>query len=251
MKTSHNGLLLICAFLLIMVAASLAEEPELITDRPDFTESAIVVPYRSIQVESGFEYSEKQNAHSMTSPNALLRIGIHPIIELRFGAPGWSWLSTDGNRSHFNDMSLETKIQLGRRDSSQPLAIILFATFPTGTSTVSSGKNDFGVRLSWADDLSENSSIGINLGGASIGAEEDRLLTILCSASYGHTLNDRITCFIESYTELTQHSTWAPVVDGGLTFSIAPLYQLDLYAGTGLNNAAPNLIIGVGFCSRW
>jgi|GEM_PF-1506957 len=252
MITRYNKFALIgTTFLLWMVAASLAEEPELIADRPDFTESAVVVPYRSTQLESGVEYSQERSSHSMTSPNVLLRVGIHPKVELRFGAPGWSWLGAEGNRSHFNDVSLESKIQLGRRDTSRPLALMLFVSFPTGARVVSTGKNDFGLRLSWASDLSEYSSIGINLGGASMGAEKERLLSIFYSASYGHNLTDRTACFVESYAEIIQHSAWIPVVDSGFTFSIASPYQLDLYAGKGLNNAAPSFIIGAGFCSRW
>ncbi len=249
-KKRHHRLASICILLTLRVMASLAEEPELVTDRPDFTESAVVVPRRSIQLETGFEYAREQNDHSMTLPNVLIRMGIHPIIEMRFGGPGLSWFGSMDNQSHFNDISLEAKIQLGRRDAPQPFALIVFTTFPTGTSVVSSGKNDFGLRLSWANDLSESSSIGINLGGASIGEKQKRLLNMFCSASYGHNLTDRTACFVESYAEITQRNVWVPVVDGGFTFSIASLYQLDLYAGKGLNSAAPSFTVGAGFCCR-
>lgn len=232
-------------------ACVFAEEPELITDRPDFTESAVVVPYRSLQVKTGYEYSKDLNSHTMTIPNALMRIGLLPFAEMRFGVSGWSWSNSGGKRSYFNDFSLETKIQFGERESAQPMALILFATIPAATKAISSGESDFGLKLAFATDLTESSSLGINAGGASLGTENDRLYSVCYSASYGRALNERMGFFVEHYSEMPEHSAWLPVLDGGLTFSPGALYQFDLYAGLGLNDPAPDFIWGAGFCSRW
>jgi len=65
------------------------EAPELITDRPDQTESSTVVPHKSLQIEAGFVmennetnfFKQKSFAYNIT----LLRYGLLENFELRLG----------------------------------------------------------------------------------------------------------------------------------------------------------------------
>ena len=41
------------------------------------------------------------------------------------------------------------------------------------------------------------------------------------------------------------------VLNGGLTFLVHPLLQLDARVGAGLTDAAPDFFVGVGIARRW
>src|SRR5688572_16888449 len=112
----------VSAFLLIQLAA---DDP-IVTDRPDFTESSVVVPLRRLQLETGFTQSWAAGSKSFTAPEALFRYGIAQKLELRVGLPNWT-LQRDGSTSQtgWSDLYLGTKLQLGPTPSGIDAAIII------------------------------------------------------------------------------------------------------------------------------
>src|SRR3972149_6805763 len=62
---------------------------ELITDRPDQTESSAVVPLKSLQIETGFIIENKETnifkSRAFTYNSTLLRYGLVENMELRLG----------------------------------------------------------------------------------------------------------------------------------------------------------------------
>src|ERR1700752_4330658 len=64
--------------------------PELITDRPDFTESSEVVGSGVVQIESGLTFEQtNETAKQVTAPQLLVRVGIGPRVELRVAGDGF------------------------------------------------------------------------------------------------------------------------------------------------------------------
>lgn len=225
---------------------------ELITDRPDYTESAVTVPARSVQIETGLEYVSDKNNISTSFPNSLFRIGLHSSVELRIGFTGWTWAKLSDERNlYFNDLVVESKIQIADKKAEIPLAIILATTIPVGDNAVSSGGSDYGIKIAGSYDFSENTGVGINAGAYSLFDGMNRQLMAVASISYGLSLSDNFAAFFETFAEVPQNESWSPVFDSGLTFSLSDLSQLDLYAGVGLNRIAPDFIIGTGYSVRF
>jgi hypothetical protein len=85
----------------------------LVSDRPDFTESASVVPTRYVQVESGYTVSRDASVTTQALGEVLARIGLHPRVELRL-APNSYTQERDGRQrvSGFQDVSIGTKLAL-------------------------------------------------------------------------------------------------------------------------------------------
>jgi hypothetical protein len=69
-----------------------AQLSPLVTDRPDFTESAVVVGRGTIQFEAGMtRTSSPPTAGAVVSaPELLVRLGLTERAEFRLGAPTWS-----------------------------------------------------------------------------------------------------------------------------------------------------------------
>jgi hypothetical protein len=224
---------------------------ELVTDRPDFTESAVVVPARMIQVESGVEAVDLGFLEELSYPNALARIGVGHNLELRVGVSGWTRISTDDRtETYLNDVLLEAKYQFTDANARIPVALLLVSTLPTGDDEVSVGEAEVGVKLASAADLNHRLSIGVNANLISTTSGKDRELLSQASVALGIGITDRLGGFAEVYTDIPPNDPWQPVVDGGVTVLLTPLLQLDLYAGAGLNDHAPELILGGGLSFR-
>jgi len=68
---------------LLFISNSLFAQDDIVTDRPDATESALTIPFKSMQIETGITYSSEQNTENYTLPEYLIRIGISKFLELR------------------------------------------------------------------------------------------------------------------------------------------------------------------------
>ena len=240
-------IILLCAFGLSSLHAQ-----ELVTDRPDFTESALAIPARMIQIESGAEFVRFNSLEEWTYPNALARIGVGYNLELRLGFSGWNTISS-GNQSntYLNDILLEAKYQFTKEDALVPFAILVVSTLPTGAEEVSVGKTEAGLVLSASYGISDQFDIGLNLGAISAESKNERVINSVVSLALGIGLNEKLGAYVEIFAEIPQNETWQPVLDGGLTYLVHPTAQLDFYVGKGLNKYAPDLIVGTGFSFRF
>ncbi|MBN2089392.1 transporter [candidate division KSB1 bacterium] len=224
---------------------------EMVTDRPDFTESAQVVPSKTVQIESGVEYQNFESFEELSYPNILARIGVGHRLEIRLGLSGWTNAISHNSDYHLNDLGLEAKYQVTPDDAALPMALILVSTFPTGDDEVSAGATEFGLKFASAYDINNRLGIGFNLGAISVAPGNEREIFLLGSASLGLGITNKLSAFIETFAEIPPHSNWQPVLDGGVTYLLSPLAQLDLYLGKGLNDEATDFIIGAGFSFRF
>jgi len=93
---AFNTLLFIC--LLAFNTVNSQTNPEIITDRPDATESPYTIPVSKLQIEGGFEYgSNKETGNfgifgnqekkeiNIKTPTLLFRYGLNDITEIRAG----------------------------------------------------------------------------------------------------------------------------------------------------------------------
>jgi hypothetical protein len=60
------------------------------TDRPDVTNSSLVVPQGSFQSENGINFSQREGNHEFDGTNSRLRWGIAPCLEGQSAALGHS-----------------------------------------------------------------------------------------------------------------------------------------------------------------
>jgi hypothetical protein len=132
-------------------ASAAAPEP-IVTDRPAVTNSSVVVPASSIQVENGFLETSSQGQSIVDGPETLVRFGVTTRTELRFTVPDYyhNLNTAGGSDSGFGDFALGVKEQLGPTPGGFDVSAILFLSFPTGAHTVSSGGYDPGSQVPWS-----------------------------------------------------------------------------------------------------
>lgn len=277
-----HGLYMILIFA-ASVAFAAAEAPELVTDRPDQTESAVVVPRGSAQVETGVVYT-REGTGTLDYPATLLRVGLAERVELRLGYEGWSKeLARNSEAAAFGDGEVGLKLRLWDEAGWLPEAAVLAGiTVPFGDEDTVDGRLDPGFRLSFAHSLSERFSFGYNLGVAwktvddppqwrwrlvapaspevpsptieftHEALESDTLASFEYTAALGIGLSERWGAFVEVFgsAPINARGGDAHSVDGGFTYLLRPNVQLDISGGIGLNDAAENWFLSTGLSFR-
>jgi hypothetical protein len=243
--------------LLLGPAAGAAQEPEpLVTDRPDFTESAAVPGRGRVQVEGGWTVEESGGARAHSLGEILVRIGLGDRLEARIEPGSWATADDgDADVSGLDDAGLGVKVLL--LEEIPPIrpavAVLLSSSVPTGDDEIGSPEWQPEARLALGWMLSDLWSLGANAGWGRPDGEEGRFDQALGSVALGRALGERLGMFLELYgfAPAAPDQDAAAVFDGGLTLAFGPDAQLDIRAGAGLTDVAPDWLFGLGFARRW
>jgi hypothetical protein len=227
------------------------EEPELATDRPDFTETSYVVPLHSLQVEGGVTYSdEPDGTRVLSGPELLMRYGIGARTELRFGVMDYIHVRGEERTSGFGDAYLGFKQQLAPTGARMAWAVIPAVTIPTGANRLTSDHVDPEIVLTWARDLNETWSVGGIVGYAWLTEDGERNGTLVPTVAFGRPLSERWGMFIEWAAAFPERGGDVHMLHHGYTYGLRKNAQLDVHLGFGLSDAAPDFFIGAGFAFR-
>ena len=245
--------LILGAAVLTGKAGATAHGQELVTDRPDQTESATVVPRGLLQIETGYLFTREGDVDSHAAPGTLLRIGLGGRTELRLGHAGV--MGTEGRRGA-GDSELGAKVNLiPRADGWRPeLALLGSLSLPTGDNRFSSGGADPSFLVAFAHELRPGLSVGYNAGAAWESSPDplDRNAFFVYSLALGVGLTDRLGAFLEVFgdRQVTGPVAGSVSADTGLTFLLTEVLQLDVSVGRGLRSAADDLFVGAGLSLR-
>jgi hypothetical protein len=230
-----------------------AQTADLVTDRPDATESATVVGRGLVQVETGYLFASTNDVGGHEVPGTLVRIGLGGRTELRLGHGGV--VGTEGGHG-LSDSALGVKVNLiEQADGWRPeLAVLGGLSLPTGETGFSSDGVDPSFLVAFAHEVSERVSVGYNLGAAweSSPEQADRDAAVVYSLALGIGLTERLGTFVELFGDQpTREQIDAGLsLDGGFTVLLTPLVQLDVFVGTGLHGSVDDLFVGTGLSFR-
>lgn len=253
--TPARGLLALGVGLLLAAPGTAAREP-LVTDRPDFTESASSVAPGRIQVEAGVEAASAGDDDGWEG-GLLVRMGLGGGWELRLDpgayqvSEGAAGVRTRGR----GDGSLGVKAELPSLGGAEA-ALIVAAELPTGTSAVGESGVRPGAVLALARDLgigSREVGLGANLGYLRSSDDGRRFDQLSASVAAGLDLGDRAGIFVEWFGFRREEPGGGAThyLDGGVTWALGPDLQLDLYAGAGLTSEATDSFVGFGLSGRF
>ena len=233
-----------------------ADHP-LVTDRPDFTESAVTVPGRSLQLESGYTFTRAGDADEHALGEILLRIGVIHGLEARLGVNSHTWVESIGDDvAGFEDPSLGLKWVLSEEGPSGgglASALLLATSVPVGDGDLGEEEWQPELKLAASRGLTGALALAANVGYAYPSEDGRRFDQGSASLSLGIGLSERWGAYLEGFTIFPSGPSGDDevVANGGLTFLVHPLLQLDARAGGGLTHAAPDFFVGVGVARRW
>ena len=248
------------AFLLALALCTafpaLAQEAEMVGDRPDFTESALSVPAGRIQLEAGMTYSDFEgDTEEISFGEALLRIGIAEGFELRGGLGSWVDIDTRGRDVNgFDGASIGFKWAPGPIGGvTDNFAVIVASSLPWGDRDLAERAWQPEIILAAEWGLSEGAGLGVNVGYTYARADGERFDQLRFSAAVGFDVAERVGAFVEVYAfnEEGPDGSFSPYVDTGLVYSVHDNLALDARVGAGLGQSETDFFAGVGVVSRF
>ena len=240
------------------------DEP-LASDRPDFTEASSTVGAGVVQLEMGYtlvydDGDPRTIQHSL--PEALVRIGVlRDWLELRVG---WNFGSettivggASDTESGSRDVYLGVKLGLTPQQGWLPeMALAPQMLIPVGGPLSGGSRVLPGVNLLYGWEFAERFSAGGNtqMNRRVDDGSRDDYAELIQTFAVGSDLSKHLGAYVEWFV-------FAPIAadtarteqyfDGGFTWRVTNDLQLDIRAGTGLNNAAADIFGGVGAVVRF
>lgn len=220
----------------------------MVTDRPDFTESASTVEPGHAQVEAGYTYTDAVGVHHHEVGEVLARVGVGDDAELRLGIGAYGIEDPDGAPSTrgLTGTAVGTKVRLPAGGLAEEVAVIVATTIPVDSELGDPGWTPSAVlAAAWT---AGPTGLGANLGYAHT-ETVDGTGEMLASVAAGMPLADRIGSFVELYGFVPFGGSRRLFADAGLTLTLSPNAQLDLRAGRSLVGPAETMV-GVGVSVR-
>tara|TARA_R110002072_G_scaffold22615_1_gene79497 strand:+ start:344444 stop:345229 length:786 start_codon:yes stop_codon:yes gene_type:complete len=233
--------------------------PELITDRPDATESPNTVPKGYIQIETGAFYeADEENAlrsETYVYNTTLLRYGILNNLEFRLG---WNFeevrfetngIEADNVLSGFSPLLAGMKLEVVEETGLIPeigllghLYLPFFAASDYRPETTG-----VDIRFSFAHTLSNTSGLAYNLGAQWL--DDTGEAAYVYSLVYGHSIFEKLGVYAELYGDLPEDSRSNHFWDAGFTYLLKPNVQLDATVGSGLSGGQ-DMLLSIGMSVR-
>jgi hypothetical protein len=253
---------------LMATAVLWADEParqdsdELSTDRPDFTESTDTVRAGRFQLEGGLASTshamEAGPVRAIGGPSALLRVGVAPRVELRFGAEGFQAESRMDHgilerQSGYSDLDLAVKFRiLDERGGLPAIAIIPGISFPWGSAAFSSGGHDRFLKFCWSREFGKGFEATGNANFRWEGEGREAVVERGYSVSVGHKLPGEWRGFWEVYrvSPIPDDEAVHWIADTGVSRGLGRNFHMDLAVGHTIHARTPSWIFSVGFAVR-
>lgn len=219
-------------------------EPVINTDRPGASDASRTVPKGYLHIESGFLYlNESANTTSSTLEqqlinfnNTLLRYGLMEGLELRLNQ---SFLSSRvlqngqelgvGWQSGLAPLMLGLKVNLTEEKGLLPeAALVAEVNLPKDNGNFQQENFIYRFNLTALNHLNPDWLLVYNIGVFQSFADRSTQFNYTLRSSY--TI-DKYTPFLEFYGSRTKNTTPLNYVNGGISYLVNNLFQLDAYAG--------------------
>tara|TARA_B100001094_G_scaffold288779_1_gene305237 strand:- start:954 stop:1664 length:711 start_codon:yes stop_codon:yes gene_type:complete len=201
---------------------------QLTSERPDQTESSLVLSKGHVQIETGISIEDSES-----NINSLFRIGIIDGIEMRLNS---NYLINDDisnlKKSSFSDFEIGAKFKILDEDNNRiKIGFLTHLSVPTAPEIFS--YNEYGLlsRLLVSHDIKNDSQIGYNIGYNKYNNYDGQFIYTLV---YGKSLGS-FGVFFEIFGEESSNNSNLNF-DSGITYLVDNDKQLDLSIGRGLNS---------------
>ena len=223
---------------------------EIATDRPDVTNSSLVVPVGSLQNENGVNVSARDAGQSIDGTNSRWRLGIAPCLEVLVDLPTYvTPLQRSASRG-FSDVSPALKWQISPVPGKVDLSVVFGMALPTGSVEIAGRGAQPYLQLPWSWELHDG------WGGSGMFTEffrpDDFTARSITETTFvvEKKLTERFSLFTEYVGDYPQGGTPSQLWNSGAVYHIDRLQQVDFHIAHGLSHSSPSYIVGVGYSFR-
>jgi hypothetical protein len=224
---------------------------EIATDRPDVTNSSIVVPTGSLQGENGVNISARDGGRTIDGTNTRWRLGVAPCLELLVDVPIYFANIRAPGSSGFSDVAPAVKWQVSPIPGKVDLSLVLGVALPTGALDIAGRGAQPYLQMPWSWELHD----GWGLSGMLTEFFRPSELTTkrVTEATFviEKKVTERSSLFVEYVGDYPENAGPSVLLNSGGVYRLSPTQQVDFHVAFGLNRNAPSYLAGVGYSFRF
>ena len=240
--------------LLSLGAAQASECPssrsEIATDRPDVTNSSLVVPAGSIQSENGVNTSGQSAGAGFDGSNSRLRFGVAPCLEWLIDMPSYVGRLSGTLGTGFTNVSPAVKWQVSALPEATSLSVVVGVGLPTGTPAITGLGLQPYLQLPWSHELGGGWGISGMFTSFFRPAEISNRQTSEATFVIEKKITDKVSLFAEYVGDYPSRGASVALFNIGGGYLLSRTEQIDFHMAFGLNANSPNYTIGVGYSFR-
>ncbi len=240
--------------LLWLTAAQASECPssgsEIATDRPDVTNSSLVVPAGSFQNENGINTSRQGAGAGFDGTNSRLRFGVAPCLEVLVDIPTYVGRFSGSIDTGFTNVTPAIKWQVSALPEQSSLSVVVGAGLPTGTPAITGPGLQPYLQFPWSHEL--GGGWGISGMFTSFFRPSDFTNHRTSEATFvvERKISEKMSMFAEYVGDYPSRGASIALFNVGGGYLLSRTEQIDFHMAFGLNRNSPNYIIGVGYSFR-
>lgn len=214
---------------------------EIDTDRPDVTNSSLVVPQGSLQAENGVNWTGGHGG-TVDAPNTRMRFGLARCTEILVDLPDYAAPLAKSGGGGVSSVAPAIKRQFESLPSGMSASAVVGALLPSGT-----GYGPY-IQLPWAQGLTESWKIdGMLTATWFLG--RDHALVEQATVSLARDIGPDADIFLEYIGDFRTREAFRPSLNFGGSYRVTKTQQLDIHVGFGLS--APGTFFGIGYSLRF
>jgi len=224
---------------------------EIVTDRPDVTNSSLVVPVGSLQSENGVNVSARDVSRSVDGTNTRWRLGVAPCLELLVDLPTYVANVRGSGSSGFSDVAPAIKWQVSPIPGTIDLSLVFGTALPTGAVDIAGRGAQPYLQMPWSFELHDGWGVSGMLTEFFRPSDHTTKRITETTFSIEKKLAEKTSVFVEYVGDFPENTSPSYLLNSGGVYHLSPTQQVDFHVAFGLNHAAPNYIVGIGYSFRF
>jgi hypothetical protein len=218
------------------------------TDRPDVSNSSLVVPQGSLQIESGIDGNHTDQGRTLDGPQARIRFGAFRCGELLVDLPNYSQSFAGRGGTSSSPVVISIKRQLFEHATAFSASATVGVGLPNTSAPPAAGGYSPYAQLPWSRALSEEWSLS---GMVTVTWATHKEAVVEPTLVLGREFGRRSELFIETISDYARHHRAVHTLDGGGGLRITPKQQVDFHIGMSLSPDSRRRYVGVGYSVRF
>jgi hypothetical protein len=224
---------------------------EIATDRPDVTNSSLVVPVGSLQSENGVNFSTRDGGRTIDATNTRWRLGVAPCLELLLDVPTYFANVRAPGSSGFSDVAPGIKWQVSPVPGKFDLSLVFGVALPTGAVDIAGRGAQPYLQMPWSWELHDGWGLSGMLTEFFRPAELTTKRITQATFVIEKKVTERASLFVEYVGDYPENAGPSQLLNSGGLYRLTPTQQIDFHVAFGLNHNAPNYIVGLGYSFRF
>lgn len=247
-----------CALLVAVVAPAFAHAgecptsaAEIATDRPDVTNSSLVVPLGSLQMENGINTVRRGLDKTFDGTNSRLRLGVANCLEILVDVPTYVGRVKGDPDTGFGNVAPAIKYQFGSLPEPWNLSVTAGAGLPTGSPKIAGTGLQPYLQFPWSYEI--GGGWGTSGMVTSFFFPSDPLNKQTTEATFvlEKKVTERASLFVEYVGDYPSRGSSVQLFNAGGGYLLTKTQIIDFHVAFGLNRNSPNYIVGVGYSFRF